>query len=183
MARISLDPPNTTLNRIVNAYSRRRFGTVLEPGAAMQHNRRVLLSYFKFEQSIAKQKTLDPTIKALAVMAAAHHIGCSWCMDFGFWESHNRGIDPAKLREVPTWRESTRFSEVERLAMQYAEQMSELPISVNDDLVAALSRHLSNAQLVELTMMIAVENQRARFNTALGLHSQGFAERCEVPSR
>jgi hypothetical protein len=28
--------------------------------------------------------------------------------------------------------------------------------------------------------MIAVENQRSRFNTALGLTSQGFSDRCEL---
>jgi len=31
-------------------------------------------------------------------------------------------------------------------------------------------------------MMIAVENQRSRFNSALGLTSQGFSDRCEVPA-
>jgi hypothetical protein len=31
-------------------------------------------------------------------------------------------------------------------------------------------------------MMIAVENQRSRFNSALGLHSQGFKDRCEIPA-
>ena len=30
-------------------------------------------------------------------------------------------------------------------------------------------------------MMIAVENLRSRFNSALGLTSQGFKDRCEIP--
>jgi hypothetical protein len=28
-----------------------------------------------------------------------------------------------------------------------------------------------------------VENQRSRFNSALGLHSQGFQDRCEIRDR
>ena len=31
-------------------------------------------------------------------------------------------------------------------------------------------------------MMVAVENQRSRFNSALGLTSQGFKDRCELPA-
>jgi hypothetical protein len=31
-------------------------------------------------------------------------------------------------------------------------------------------------------MMIAVENQRSRFNSALGLTSQGFTDRCKTPT-
>jgi hypothetical protein len=30
-------------------------------------------------------------------------------------------------------------------------------------------------------MMVAVENTRSRFNSALGLTSQGFKDRCEIP--
>ena len=37
--------------------------------------------------------------------------------------------------------------------------------------------------LVELTMIVGVENLRSRFNSALGLASQGFSESCRVPNR
>ena len=35
--------------------------------------------------------------------------------------------------------------------------------------------------MVELTMMVAIENERARFNMAAGLQAQGFSDVCEVP--
>jgi hypothetical protein len=41
---------------------------------------------------------------------------------------------------------------------------------------------LSDAQLVELTAIVAVENLRSRINSALGLTAQGFKDRCEMPS-
>ena len=44
-------------------------------------------------------------------------------------------------------------------------------------MVAQLGRHLSEAQLVELTAIIAVENLRSRINSALGLTAQGFTDR------
>jgi hypothetical protein len=48
--------------------------------------------------------------------------------------------------------------------------------------VADLDSRLGHAGLVELTHLVAVENQRARENAALGLRAQGFAASCAVPA-
>jgi alkylhydroperoxidase family enzyme len=55
--------------------------------------------------------------------------------------------------------------------------MTATPPEVTDEIVAELGRHLSEAQLVELTAVIAVENLRSPINSALGLTAQGFADR------
>jgi alkylhydroperoxidase family enzyme len=49
--------------------------------------------------------------------------------------------------------------------------------------VKRLLEHLDEAQLVELTMIICLENVRSRFNSAIGLTPQGFKDQCEVPPR
>ena len=183
MARISLDPPRTSINRLVAWYSRRRFGVVADPAAAMGHNPRVLTSYARFEMSVEKWHRLDPTLKALAEMASSVSIGCSWCVDFGYWIGTNRGVDPVKLQNVPRWRDSDVYTDLERKVMAYAEAATATPPTVTDEMVTDLRRHLDDAALVELTMMIAVENQRSRFNSALGLTSQGFKDRCELPTQ
>jgi alkylhydroperoxidase family enzyme len=182
MARISLDPPRTVLNRLVGWYSRRRFGVVADPALAMGHNPRVLISNARFEMSIERWHRLDPTLKALAEMASSVSIGCSWCVDFGYWISTNRGVDPIKLRDVPRWRDSDVYTDLERKVLAYAEAATATPPAVTDEMVDDLRRHLDDAALVELTMMVAVENERSRFNSALGLTSQGFKDRCEIPA-
>jgi AhpD family alkylhydroperoxidase len=182
MARIPLDPPRTPLYRIVEWYSRRSWGVVADPLAAMGHNPRVLLTDARFETSLARWKKLDRTLRNLAEMAAAVSIGCSWCVDFGYWESTRRGTDPVKMRDVPRWRDSDVYTDLERQVMAYAEAMTATPPAVTDEMVAGLRQHLDDAQLVELTMMVAVENVRSRFNSSLGLTSQGFKDRCEVPA-
>jgi alkylhydroperoxidase family enzyme len=181
MARIPLDPPRTLIYRLTEWYSRRRFGVVADPAAAMGHNPRVLISNARFEMAVEKWHRLDPTLKALAEMASAASIGCSWCMDFGYWASTNKGVDPVKLRDVPRWRESDVYTPLERQVLAYAEAATATPPTVTDEMVADLRRHLDDAALTELTMMIAVENQRSRFNSSLGLTSQGFEDRCEIP--
>ena len=180
--RISLEPPRTLVYRLASWYSRRSWGVVADPLAAMGHNPRVLMTDARFETSLKRWNRLDPTLKALAEMTSAVSIGCSWCVDFGYWNSSNEGVDPVKLRDVPRWRDSDVYTDLERRVMAYAEAMTTTPPSVTDEMVAGLRSELDDAELVELTMMVAVENVRSRFNSALGLTSQGFTDRCEIPA-
>jgi AhpD family alkylhydroperoxidase len=182
MPRIPLDPPRTRLYRLAEWYARRTYGVVPDPLAAMAHHPRVLLTDVRFEASLARWDRLDRTLKSLAVMASAVSIGCSWCVDFGYWISTQEGVDAEKLRAVPRWRDSDVFTDLERRVMAYAEAVTATPLTVTDEMVAELRRDLDDAQLVELTMMVAVENVRSRFNSALGLTSQGFRDRCELPA-
>ncbi len=183
MARISLDHQDTALYRLGQWYSRRRYGAVLDPGRALWHNRRVLWAELRFEQAIAKFDKLDPVLKHLAVMAAAARIGCSWCLDFGYWEAGRLGIAPEKIRAVPSWRDHReQFSGTEQAVLEYAEAVCETEPAVTDELAAQLCALLGEAAFVELTVMVGVENLRSRVNSALGLRSQGFADNCEIPA-
>jgi alkylhydroperoxidase family enzyme len=184
MARISLDPPKTLSYRIGTRISRRRYGVMLDPGAAIAHNMAVGRSYALFELAVERWRTLDRGLKDLAVMAAAASIGCAWCMDFGYWDATvNHEVPAEKIRAIPAWRDSDVFTGLERLVLEYAEAMTDTPPSVTDELVERLRAQLSDAQLVELTAIVAVENLRSRINSALGLTAQGFSGRCEIPSR
>jgi alkylhydroperoxidase family enzyme len=118
MARIALDPPRSLVGRLAGWYSRRTYGELLDPAAAMAHNSQVLLTSARYERRV---------------------LAC-------------------------------------------AEAASSTPPSVTDERVAGLRADLDDAALVEPTMMIAVENSRSRFNTALGLTGQGFRDRCELPA-
>jgi alkylhydroperoxidase family enzyme len=181
MARISLSPPMTLGYRLGSRFSRRRYGVMLDPAAAIGHNMQVGRSYAIFELQVERWHKLDRHLKDLAVMAAASQIGCAWCVDFGYWEATmNHHVPAEKIRAVPDWRGSGVFSEVERLVLEYAEAMTATPPEVTDDLVEQLSTYLSDAELVELTAIVAVENLRSRINSALGLTAQGFKDRCET---
>lgn len=86
------------------------------------------------------------------------------------------GIDETTLRDVNDWRDSDRFSELERLALELADAMCATPAAVTDDLRERLLQHLSMGQLTELASAIAWENHRARLNRALGVREVGFAD-------
>ena len=85
-----------------------------------------------------------------------------------------------KLADVARWRDSARFSEAERVALEYAERMTITGQSVDDALFARLREHYTDAQIVELTAAIALENFRSKFNPTLRIEAQGF---CLLPPR
>jgi alkylhydroperoxidase family enzyme len=89
------------------------------------------------------------------------------------------GADEEKVRQVPTWRESRLFSDLERAALEYAERMTITGEKVTDELWGRLRAHLDEAQMVELTAAVALENFRSKFNVPLGVEAQGF---CVLPS-
>lgn len=182
-ARVPLDHPPSLLGRLVSAYSRRTYGADLEPGLAMLHNPRVLVSTAVFELGVQRWSALPQSLTDLATAAVASQVGCSWCLDFGYYLAHDRGLTLDRLEQLPTWRDGTAFTELERTVLAYAEAMTTTPPTVTDELVEQLRSELTDAQLVELTAVISVENSRSRTNVALGLTSQGFTDHCEVPSR
>jgi alkylhydroperoxidase family enzyme len=84
------------------------------------------------------------------------------------------GADEDKIRDVPGWRESPRFSEMERVALEYAEAMTITGQRVGDELFARLRALFDEAQIVELTAAVALENFRSKFNVPLQIEAQGF---------
>jgi AhpD family alkylhydroperoxidase len=165
----------------MSAYARRTYGQIPDNAYVLWHHRPVLKAVLKFEQRVARWRALDPTLKSYAQLASAGVIGCSWCLDFGYFLAHNEGLDLAKVREVPRWRESDVFTPLERDVLEYAEAMSTTPLTVTDELVTRLVDQLGTPAVVELTQMIALENMRSRFNSAAGLQSQGYSDVCELP--
>ena len=180
-ARIPLEHPGSRLAGVLNFWTRRTYGQEMEPMLALLHNRRVTMSVARFEMGVAKWSKLDSDLKALATLAVAAQIGCSWCMDFGYYASRTDGVEAAKLEQVAQWRSSALYSPLERKVLEYAEAMTATPPEVTDAMVAGLRQDLDDAQLVELTEIISVENLRSRTNSALGLTSQGFKSQCDLP--
>jgi AhpD family alkylhydroperoxidase len=166
---------------LIKTVSRRMVGQVPEGIGVMWHHPAVLKDMMGFGRKVDSWNRLDPDLASLATMAAAGAIGCSFCLDLHYFMSHNRGLDEAKAREVPRWRESSAFTPVERRVMGYAEAMCRTPLAVTDEMSAALLAELGAPALLELTARIGAMNMSARGNVALGIRSQGFAASCGLP--
>ena len=165
---------------LAKRYSKKVLGRVPEPLGIYWHNRPVLKATMGMGAKSQKWNQCDQSLKSFAHMAVAAKIGCSWCLDFGYFQAFNEHLDVDKAREVPRWRESDAFTPLERDVLEYAEAMTDTPPSVDDVIVETLRKGLGEAALVELTAFIALANMNARGNVALGIESEGYADSCEL---
>jgi 4-carboxymuconolactone decarboxylase len=144
----------------------------------------VLSAYGRLEQATAKLDRLEDRFKALAELKAATLTNCEYCIDLGSQIARRWGLSDGQLLALPRYRESDLFDDAEKLMLDYAVGMSRTPVDVPDALFAELREHFDEAQLVELTHLIALENLRGRFNLALGVGAAGFSEGmvCAAPA-
>lgn len=88
--------------------------------------------------------------------------------------SRKLGITDQQIFELPRFRSTALFSDEEKTALEYAEEMTHTPVEISEELFARVRQHFSEDQIVELTASIAYENFRARFDHALGIGSDGL---------
>src|SRR3954471_12097387 len=147
MTRIPKAEVTGVYSELVKRMSRKMLGDVAEPVEVAWHNRKVTNFSFLVGRKSAKWDQCDENLKSFAHMAAAGLIGCSFCLDLGYFMAANDGLDVAKAREVPRWRSSDVFTPLERDVMEYAEAMSQTPPTVTDELSARLLEALGPAAL------------------------------------
>ena len=172
--------PESTRNPLIRyAYRESRKqggGAVADPVRLFAHHPKLLAGYGTFELATESAARVPERIKHLASLRAAMLCGCEWCLDYASAISTAKNVSEDDLRALPAYADSERFGPVEKLVLDYASAMSRTPVEVPDELFERLRAHFDEAQLVELTSVIALENYRARFNWAFGLAGQGFAE-------
>ena len=157
---------------------------MIEPLEMYAHVPGLLRGYGGLERATAKLHRLDTRIRALAELKAATLTHCEYCIDLGSQISRRWGLSDEELLALPSYRTSALFTNLEKLVLDYAVGMTRTPVEVPDALFAELREHFDEAQLVELTHLIALENLRGRFNLALGVGAAGFSEGmvCAVPA-
>ncbi len=157
---------------------------MIEPLRVFAHLPALLRAYARLEAATARQGRVDERLKTLAELKAATLTHCEYCIDLGSQIARRQGVSDEQLLALPSYRTSSLFSEVDKLVLDYATGMSRTPVDVPDALFAELREHFDEAQLVELTFVIALENLRGRFNLALGIGSADVSEGmvCAVPA-
>jgi len=84
------------------------------------------------------------------------------------------GVPREKIEALDDYAKSPLFTEAERVALEYADAITDTCRDVDDELFVRLQRHYDDDTIAELTMIIAWENASSRFNRAFRIPSQGF---------
>jgi AhpD family alkylhydroperoxidase len=183
MARV--EERNGALARAANWYVRRSYGRPMALTGVIAQSPWNMVGWGMLEFGTERSHKVNEKLKDLAATKAATVIGCQFCIDIGSALGRKAGVSEEQLHDFHDYRESAAFSPVEKLVMEYAEQMSQTNVDIPDELFARLREHFDDAQIVELTAAIATENFRARLNNALDIPPAGFSEGmyCPLPEQ
>jgi AhpD family alkylhydroperoxidase len=112
---------------------------------------------------------LESALIELVLMRASQINGCAYCLDMHSKDARAAGETEQRLYVLPAWRETTLFSERERIALAWTEELTELasPQAVPDALYEQARQHFDDAALVDLIVLIGVINTFNRLNIAV----------------
>ena len=131
------------------------------------------LMHAYYTQSVIEKKYLE-----LAILMVSQLNRCEYCVVHHTPPALDYGVTAAQLQTIEdgSWRESELFDPVERAVLRFAEQMNERQGRIDDSLFSELSQTFDRAQIVELTVRVAMCEFFNRFNEALQLEIEPVAE-------
>ncbi|HZC78227.1 MAG TPA: carboxymuconolactone decarboxylase family protein, partial [Ktedonobacterales bacterium] len=90
--------------------------------------------------------------------------GCAYCVDMHSLDARARGETGQRLYALPVWRETPFFSERERAALLWTEELTLISQRhVPDEVYAQVRPHFTDEELANLTLVIATINAWNRF--------------------
>jgi AhpD family alkylhydroperoxidase len=158
---------------------KRRWGQHLAPALAWAQVPAYYLALIHFYGAIERKgSALEPALRSLVQARISQLNHCEFCIDINSQLAAERAGSLDKALAVGDWAGSALFSPREKLALEYAEAVTNA--TVTDELAARAKAEFGEDALVELTGLAAFQNMSAKFNAALDLPSQGF---CRMPPR
>jgi len=111
---------------------------------------------------------VDRSFKRLVAHVASRTAGCQYCMAHTAGGALLFGVDPGKVADVWDFRVSPRYSEKERVALDFAIAAASQPNGVTEEMFAEMRKHWSETQIVEIAAVVAVFGFLNRWNDTMG---------------
>lgn len=166
--------------RIADRMVRRHTGAQLDfaPLAYAARIPALLRATAGMERFFVGRRATSAALFELGAVRAASELGCRNCLDIGSYMLATKfGLSDEQLQALSDHASAPElFTAEQRTVMDLAVAMTATPPTISEELEARLHEHFSEAQRLELVAMLAWENYRSRFNTALGLTAQGYTE-------
>lgn len=167
--------------RMILAAQRRKYGRELDPALLWGRLPRSLLALTLLYRSLDRGASpIEPALRALLQVRVSQINGCEFCVDLNSATALEREVAHERLTALADFEHSPLFDERERAALAYAEAMTDTRRGVDEPLFARLRQVFSDAEIVELTALLAFQNLSSKFNSALGVPAQGFCARPSV---
>jgi AhpD family alkylhydroperoxidase len=119
-------------------------------------------------QQVEQGGRLEPALVQLVLMRASQINGCAFCLDMHSKDARAAGETEQRLYLLPAWRETKLYSDRERIALAWTEELTELAShdAVSDALFEEARQHFDEDALVDLTLLVVAINSWNRLNIA-----------------
>lgn len=99
----------------------------------------------------SSRRAIDPILRELGQTRAGWAVGSQFVYSQHCKSCRTLGMSEEKIDAIAYWQASDLFTEVERLVLAYTDALATGSGRVHDQLFAALRRHLSDLEILELT--------------------------------
>jgi AhpD family alkylhydroperoxidase len=153
------------------------FGTLLNTWLAIANSPGMLSTYLPFVRSVTGPGALDQRIKELTAVYVGALNHCRYTTSHRCYSARAKGISEEDLARVATG-DHDHFTDQERLALEFTRsltldvpfvEIAASPTGVDQQLLARVKETFQPAELVELTMSVALWNALSRFHRVMGL--------------
>lgn len=172
------NPDNLKL-KFVYWLTEKQLGKVISPLKVLYARFPAALNMLKELNGIDKHMTLENELIYLVKTYVSLVNGCAFCADIAKAGAISRNVPGGKFDHLAKFRESDRFSEKEKAALAYVEEVTRRK-HVTDETFSALEKHFSEEEIVQLTILNAVENYFNMVNAPMNI---GSDELCELELR
>ena len=170
-----IERPRSLLVRLAYWISKRQLGAVITPMKIIYSRvPRLLWSTLAINRA-AESLSLDPALNLLVTTQTALLNGCTFCADLHLAQAVQAKLGRERFRDLLDFAQSPHFSERERAALAYTEEVTRQR-KVSDATFARLRSHFSEKEIVELTWLNAVGNYFNLMAVPLELESDGLEE-------
>ncbi len=145
----------------------RNLGVLPNSTLTMAHRPEIMRAFALLNEAATGPGTVDRGLKQLVAAMASTAAGCRYCQAHSSHVAETRGVDPHKVAALYEFETDEKFSEAERAALRVARGAGRVPNEVTDDEMAALRRHFTDAQCVELVAVVAVFGFLNRWNDTM----------------
>jgi AhpD family alkylhydroperoxidase len=115
-------------------------------------------------ETVVANSSIDKPLAELVRTRVSQINGCGFCLDMHTHDMITAGENPQRIFVLSAWRDSPAFTDRERAALAWAEALTTLPNGHPEDAVYdALDPHFTDAEKVDLTLLIATINSWNRF--------------------
>lgn len=171
-----IEKPRGLLMRLAYWMSRRQLGAVISPmKVGYARCPRIARTGFSIVRTMESGLSLDRELVLLVTTQSSLLNGCSFCADLHRAQAIQQRVGLDKFRDLEKFADSPHFSEKERAALAYTEEVTRTR-DASDATFEALRRHFDERQIFELTWLNAVGNYFNLMAVPLRLESDGLAE-------